>query len=53
MSLPKREWEETVEAYGRRLRSCCTDINKSLDAEGLCNGFPKQLLEAEGDRINK
>ena len=53
-STPKKCWEETREAYGRRLKRCCDDINKDCDAEGLCRGFPKRiklLADKGGDRL--
>ena len=51
-STPKKCWEETREAYGRRLKRCCDDINKDCDVEGLCRGFPKRiklLADSGGD----
>ena len=53
-STPKKCWEETREAYSRRLKRCCDDINKDYDVEGLCRGFPKRikmLTEIGGDRL--
>ena len=40
-STPNRNWEETREDYGKRLKRCCDDINKHLDVDGLCHAFPK------------
>ena len=31
---PKKCWEETREAYGRRLKRCCDDVNQTCDVEG-------------------
>ena len=42
-SLPPRCWEETPQAFGERLRGCCSSVNADLDAEGLCKGFPKRI----------
>ena len=55
-STPNRCWEETREAYTRRLKRCCEEVNKECDVEGLCQGFPKRikLLQAkEGQRLKK
>ena len=55
-TLPKRCWEETPEAFGARLRSCCTDINAKLDVEGLCWDFPKRvqkLVDQKGGRLKE
>ena len=42
-SLPTREWEETPEAFGARLRATCADVNATLNVEGLCSDFPKRI----------
>ena len=53
-STPKKCWEETREAYGRRLKRCCEEVNKECDVEGLCKDFPKRMKrmgEREGERL--
>ena len=38
-------------ALTARIKECCADINRSLDVEGLCKGFPKRVqmvLAAKG-----
>ena len=47
-------WEETREAYGKRLKRCCEEVNKDLDVDGLCRAFPKRLRkldEQDGGRL--
>ena len=55
-SLPTREWEETPEAFGARLRAACADVNATLNVEGLCNDFPKRvqlLIDSKGGRLKQ
>ncbi len=53
-TMPAREWEETRDAFGGRLRRCISDINDQLDVVGLCRGFNKRvelLRLKEGGRL--
>ena len=55
-STPASPWKETRKQFTARIKECCADINRSLDVEGLCKGFPKRVqmvLAAKGDRITK
>ena len=55
-TLPKRSWEETTEAYCRRLKTCAAYINERYDVRGLCNELPARVAELErrrGDRLGK
>ena len=48
-------WAETVEEFGRRLKTIFQDINDTLDVEGLCRALPHRLqgvVDAEGDRLH-
>ena len=54
-STPKRCWEETREAYARRLKRCCEEVKKECDVAGLCKGFPKRiklLKDGDGGRLS-
>ena len=53
-TTPMKCWEESREAYGRRLKRCCEEVNKDCDVEGLCRGFPKRirlLHDEDGGRL--
>ena len=53
-TTPPRPWEESRDAYAKRLKTCCHDINTTCDVEGLCKGLPKRidkLVENEGGRL--
>ena len=53
-STPTKCWEETREAYGRRLKRCCEEVNKECDVTGLCRDFPKRMKlvsDKDGDRL--
>ena len=55
-TLPKRCWEETLEAYRARLKENAAHINGSHDVEGLCRALPARLTalkRCEGDRLAK
>ena len=55
-SLPGRPWEETQEAFGARLRTCCADVNANLDVEGLCRSFRTRvqaLVDNQGGRFKE
>ena len=55
-SVPARPWDETREEYTSRLKAICTDINDTLDVQGLCQALPKriaQLIETKGDRLTQ
>ena len=53
-STPTKCWEESRQAYGRRLKRCCEEVNKECDVKGLYNAFPKRiklLKKKEGERL--
>lgn len=55
-SLPGACWKESSEEFGSRLRTCCAEVNATLQVEKLCRAFPKrvqQLLETEGERLRQ
>ena len=55
-TLPKRCWEETLEAYRARLQACSAQINSACDVDGLCRELPsrvKDLDRRQGDRLAK
>ena len=52
----KETWTESVAAYASRMKGIALDINTRYKVDNLCRQLPQrveQLLEAEGDRINK
>ena len=52
-STPAKCWQESREAYGRRLKRCCEEVNKECDVESLCKGLRKRmklLQDRDGDR---
>ena len=54
ISTPTNCWQETREEYGRRLKRCCEEVNKTCDVEGLCQGYPKRmklLQQKQGGRL--
>ena len=56
LSMPKKPWVESREAYGARLRSIARDINANCDVDGLCSAFPSRVAELVargGDRLSK
>ena len=55
-TVPKRSWEETLEAYRSRLKDCAAHINGHHDVAGLCRELPARLVELDrrkGDRLSK
>ena len=55
-TVPKRSWEETLEAYRSRLKDCAAFINSHHDVSGLCRELPARLHELDrlrGDRLSK
>ena len=55
-TLPKRCWEETLEAYRARLKACAAQINGACDVDGLCRVLPSRVMELDrrqGDRPAK
>ena len=55
-ALPKKPWEETVEAFHTRLKKACCNVNTSCDVEGLCRQLPERietLHKKKGDRLRK
>ena len=56
LERPSRPWLETREGYTKRLKTCCDAINRDLNVEGLCRGFPKRianLRRLKGGRLNE
>ena len=55
-TVPKKAWEETVDAYRSRLKACAAHINAKHDVKALCKEFPGRLAELSnrgGDRLGK
>ena len=49
-------WEESVDAYRRRLKAAAAHVNEMFDVDGLCRELPqrlKALRQTGGDRIAK
>ena len=52
---PKEAWNESVAAFGARMKAICQDINDTCEVADLCKKFPKRLQdlkEREGDRLD-
>ena len=48
-------WEETPEAFARRLAGVVADVNQTCHVWDACAGFPDRLLDLirrEGDRLH-
>ena len=55
-SLPPKPWEETIEAFGARLREVVQKVNSEYNVQGLCKQLPQRvqdLHDAEGGRLGK
>ena len=55
-TVPRLPWEESIEAYGTRLKDVAAYINKHYDVAGLCRELPDraaELLKRQGDRLSK
>ena len=55
-TLPRCPWEESVDAYRRRLKAAAAHVNEMFDVDGLCRELPqrlKALRQTGGDRIAK
>ena len=55
-TVPKRAWDETVDAYRSRLKQCAAYINSNYNIENLCRELPARLEELrkrKGGRLNK
>ena len=55
-AVPKKPWEESIEAYGGRLKDVAAYINRHYDVDGLCRECPERvamLMKTEGDRTPK
>ena len=55
-TLPRRCWEETLEAYRARLKTCAAHINDTFDVAGLCRELPERVRELDrrqGERLAK
>ena len=53
-TVPEKAWEETREQFTSRLKQACSEINDTLDVEGLCQALPKriqELIDKKGDRL--
>ena len=55
-TTPPRAWEESREAFAKRVRAAAVYVNREYDVEGLCGSFVERLQEVvarKGDRLNK
>ena len=55
-TVPRRSWEETVEAYRSRLKDCAAYINANYNIDSLCRELPDRVAELrkrEGGRLAK
>ena len=55
-TVPKKCWEESLEAYRSRLKECAAYINANHDVTGLCLALPSRLADLDhrqGDRLAK
>ena len=55
-TVPRSPWDESVDAYGRRLKGVAEYINRHYNVDGLCRELLDRvamLLQAGGDRIPK
>lgn len=55
-TLPRAPWDETVEAYRTRLKTCAAYCNDHYDVDGLSRALPKRvqmLSDRKGDRLPK
>ena len=55
-TTPKKLWEESIEAFGRRLREIVAYINDEYDVEALSREFPgrvQKLIDNEGGKLSK
>ena len=54
--MPKKAWDETVDAYRSRLKECAAYINSKYNVENLCRELParlEMLRKRKGGRIKK
>ena len=55
-TVPQKAWEETLPAYGTRLKACAAYINNTYDVASLCRELPDRLQSLHdrgGDRLPK
>ena len=55
-TVPPKPWEETIEAFGSRLKDVALYINRQYNVDGLCQQLPERvamLMKSQGDRISK
>ena len=55
-STPARPWEESPEAFGRRLKEAFAYINANYNVDSLSRELPQRvqsLVELKGDRLRK
>jgi hypothetical protein len=53
-TVPAKPWDETRDAYTKRLKEICVDINANLNVDKLSRAFRKrilQLVERKGGRL--
>ena len=53
-SVPAKAWEESVQEYRTRLRSCAAHVNQNYDVDSLCRDLPARLRDLHrrgGDRL--
>ena len=56
ITKPKKEWEESEDAFAKRLRDACAHVNENHDIDSLSRELPQRLddlIELEGDRLSK
>ncbi len=56
LTCPKKPWEESVEAYEKRLRETFAYINDNYDVDSLSRAFPKRiksLIDSEGGKLKQ
>ena len=56
VTTPAPEWDETPDAFGKRLKDAREYINTNNGVDSLCREFParvRALREAEGGRLPK
>ena len=56
VTTPSAAWDESVDAFGSRLKQACEYINANHEVENLCRELPQRLLtlrQKEGARLKK
>ena len=56
LTLPRRPWTESREAFGARMKQIVVTINGEHDVDGLCRELPMRigkLIEKRGGKLRK